>query len=135
MNIIIVNSISLRNHLSSSNWGLFIYSYISSSNNYNFILYSSITYSEQSTNTNQYATVYLLYGLIRIISTNSSNNRCYKYSSFYLWATNHELKGINITNNNSFFFHNLNIITNISIIYILFLILLIYYFYFLITKL
>jgi hypothetical protein len=92
----------LRNHLSSDyKYGLFICSIISNSdiykNNYNFILYSSITYSDQST-TNQQRTVHLQYGLIRIISTNSSNNRCRQYSSFYLLAISHSFKWFIINN-------------------------------------
>jgi hypothetical protein len=63
-----------------------LYSYVASANHSNFIFYSSISNSYIVSGSSSEQTVRLNYGLIRVISTNSSKNTCYYYSSFLLCA-------------------------------------------------
>jgi hypothetical protein len=76
--------------MTSSNYGLFIYSWTGSYQNYNYVLDCSISFSNQLSNTNYY-TVDLYGGVERVISTNSSNNICYQYSSFEIHPCNSAL--------------------------------------------
>jgi hypothetical protein len=80
-NFIFARSFSLRNYITTSDYGIFIYSSISSSypNNFNFVLFSSIANSGKQ-NVDSCAVVKLDYGLIRMISTNYSNNIAYHRS-------------------------------------------------------
>jgi hypothetical protein len=82
-NFVIVNSESIKSHATSH--GLFLYTYIENTLQYNFVLYSTISESYYSSGSPQ-GIFMLYYGQIRIISTNSSNNKCYQSSSFYLWG-------------------------------------------------
>jgi hypothetical protein len=82
-NFVIVNSESIKSHATS--WGLFLYTCINTALKYNFVLYSTISESYYSSGS-PYGTITLLYGQIRIISTNSSDNVCKYYSSFRLDA-------------------------------------------------
>jgi hypothetical protein len=88
---VIVNSKSYKSRISTSSsssyYGAFLYSYINSAKNYNFVLYTTVSDSYQDTSTNNiWGTIYLYRGQIRVISTNNSNNNIYKYSSFWLTA-------------------------------------------------
>jgi hypothetical protein len=85
-NFVIVNSESIKSHTESSK-GLFLYTEINTILKYNFVLYSTISESYY-TGSGRWGTIYLGYGQIRIISTNSSNNVCYYMSSCYLVAIN-----------------------------------------------
>jgi hypothetical protein len=91
--MVVVNTISYQNHLTAFKKGLFICSSVAMKRNYNFILYTSIAYSNRLTY-NSHFTVALYSGLIRVISTNSSNNDCYQKSSFLSKPSNNELTSI-----------------------------------------
>jgi hypothetical protein len=82
-NFVIVNSESIKSHATSH--GLFLYTYINSALKYNFVLYSTISESYYTNSGN--GPLYMYHGQIRVISTNSSNNKCYNYwSSFDLYG-------------------------------------------------
>jgi hypothetical protein len=85
-NFVIVNSESIKSHTYSSD-GLFLYSKIENTLQYNFVLYCTISESYYSSGSPR-GTITLYYGQIRIISTNSSNNVCYERCSFSLLAKN-----------------------------------------------
>jgi hypothetical protein len=80
-NFVIVNSESIKSHATSH--GLFLYTGINSALKYNFVLYCTISESYYSSGSPT-GTIWLQYGQIRIISTNSSDNVCYWGSSFRL---------------------------------------------------
>jgi hypothetical protein len=80
---VIVNSESIKSHATSD--GLFLYTCIYNTLKYNFVLYSTISESYYiDTSGSPAGTIFLAYGQIRIISSNSSDNYCYRASSFHL---------------------------------------------------
>jgi hypothetical protein len=80
-NLVIANSNSKNSYITSSSYGLFLYSDIDSKSNYNTVMYTSVAYSNQLRQYTNYYTIHLFGGINRIILTNSTNNYVYKISS------------------------------------------------------
>jgi hypothetical protein len=110
---VFANSFSLRNYITKWNNGLVIYSFIGSNTSYNlnYILYSSFAYSDPKTYTSD-VTVYLKYGISRVISTNSSHNTCHCDSAFLIDAASHSLTSNPYYSNDDSYIHFCSISNN-----------------------
>jgi hypothetical protein len=106
-NFVISNSVATKSHLLSDSddelRGLFLYTYINQAQNYNFVVFSSVTDTYQANASKVlHGSTCLFYGQIRVISTNSSYNHCYRYPSFYLQAKDNSGKDLKYSTEDSF---------------------------------
>lgn len=114
---VIINSILTKTHTKNGLFGIILYSCINATKNFNFVLFTTFSDSYDSANRSGYATARLLYGQIRILSTNSSNNRCCYQASLDFFAKDNNAKRSELKySDKDMYMHYCNIVGNFATI-------------------